>query len=80
MWYVYVLQSLVNNRHYTGSTNDLDRRLLEHNSGKTKYTSQTRPFKLIYKEEYETRLEARRRELFLKSGKGRELLKNIMGS
>ncbi|HVZ58457.1 MAG TPA: GIY-YIG nuclease family protein [Patescibacteria group bacterium] len=80
MWYVYVLQSLVNGRHFTGSTNDIERRLSEHNSGKTKYTSQTRPFKLIYKETYSTRLEARQRELFLKTGKGRELLKVLMGS
>ncbi len=77
MWYVYILESLVNNRHYTGYTKDLDRRLHEHNSGKTKYTSSTRPFKLIYKEEFDTRIEASKRERFLKSGKGRELIKEM---
>lgn len=80
MWYVYVLQSLVNGRHYTGSTDDIERRLKEHNAGKSKYTSLTRPFKLIYSEKLETRLEARRRELFLKTGKGREILKKILGT
>ncbi len=80
MWYTYVLKSTVNGRHYTGSTNNLERRIAEHNSGKTKSTSLTRPFTLVYKEEYNTRLEARRRELFLKTGQGRELLKNILGS
>ena len=79
MFYVYVLKSLKNGRRYTGSTNNLERRLLEHNSGQTKYTSQTGPFELIYKEKYKTKLEASKRERFLKSGKGRELLKEILG-
>jgi len=78
MYFVYVLRSLKNGRLYTGSTNNLKRRLLEHNLGKSKYTRLTRPFKLIYKETYKNNLEARRRELFLKSGKGRELLKGII--
>jgi putative endonuclease len=76
---VYVLKSLVNNRFYTGSTNDLERRLEEHNRGKSKYTRLTRPFVLVYKEEYHSRVEARRRERFLKTGKGREFLKTILG-
>lgn len=79
MYYVYVIKSLVNGRHYTGSTNDLVRRIEEHNSGQTKYTRLTRPFELIYKEVYNTSLEAKRRERFLKSGKGREFLKAILG-
>ncbi|RJQ36973.1 GIY-YIG nuclease family protein [Candidatus Microgenomates bacterium] len=78
MWYVYVLKSLRNERLYTGSTNDIERRFKEHNLGYCKYTRLTRPFKLIYQETYGTRLEARRRELFLKTGKGREILKNLL--
>lgn len=78
MWYVYILKSLVNDRLYTGSTNNLKRRLKEHNSGHSKYTSLTKPFKLVYQETYLTRIEARRRELFLKTGKGRELLKSLI--
>jgi putative endonuclease len=79
MFYVYVLKSLMNGRHYTGSTNNLERRINEHNLGQTKYTSQTGPFELIYKELYDTRLEATRREKFLKTGKGREFLKQTLG-
>lgn len=77
MYFVYILRSLINGRNYTGSTNNLERRLKEHNLGKSKYTKLTRPFKLVYKEEYLTRLEARRRELFFKTGKGREFLKTL---
>ena len=78
MWYIYILKSLKNNRLYTGSTNDIERRLKEHNSGQSKYTKLTKPFELVYKESFEERLEARRRELFLKTGKGRELLKSLI--
>lgn len=78
MWFVYVLKSLKNGRLYTGSTNNLERRLIEHNSGQTTYTRVTGPYNLIYSEKHLTRIEARRRELFLKTGKGRELLKAVI--
>ena len=80
MFYVYILKSLKYGRHYTGSTNNLERRIMEHNTGQTKYTSQTGPFELIYSEKYNTKLEAIRREKFLKTGKGRELLKEVLGA
>ena len=79
MWYVYVLRSARNGRLYTGSTNDLERRLQEHQRGKNRYARYAGPFELVYKEEYGTRLEARQRELFLKSGRGRALLKQEFG-
>jgi len=75
MFFVYILKSLKNNRNYIGSTNNPERRLQEHNSGESKYTSLTRPFKLIHSEIFNTRDEAVKRELFLKSGKGREWIK-----
>ena len=78
MYYVYILKSLKNGRFYTGSTNNLERRMHEHNVGQTKYTSKAGPFELVYKEPYNTSLGAKRREKFLKRGKGRELLKSIL--
>ena len=77
-WRVYVLRSRVNGRLYTGSTNDLERRLEEHARGKTVYTKYAGPFDLVYSEEQVGRPEARRRELFLKSGRGREELKRLL--
>ncbi len=83
-WFDYVpslcLKSLVNGRLYTGSTNNLERRMYEHNNGQTTYTRSTKPFKLVYKESYNTKLEAIQRERFLKTGKGRGLLKQMLGS
>ena len=78
MWYAYVLRSLKNQRLYIGCTNDLQRRLAEHNRGKNRYARYAGPFQLVYSESYPERLEARRRELFLKTGKGREFLKRAL--
>jgi len=78
MFTVYVLRSLKNGYRYIGQTNDLERRLLGHNSGLTKSIKSQTPFILVYKEIFNSRLEATRREKFLKSGQGREWLdKNV---
>jgi putative endonuclease len=62
---------------YVGMTTDLDRRLKEHNDGKSRTTRPYRPFKLIHTEVFSTRLEARAREKQLKSGYGKEFLKQL---
>ena len=58
-----------------GLTNDVDRRLDEHQSGKNKTTKPYRPFSLIHVESFPTRKEARTREIYLKSGSGKEWIK-----
>ena len=80
MFYVYVLYSSILNKRYVGSTSDIEKRLKEHNSGKSKFTSGGIPWKIIYSEKYSSNGEARKRELFLKSGKGRKLLDEILNS
>jgi len=75
MYYVYVLKSIRNGRFYVGSTNNIQRRLLEHNNGKSKYTKLTKPFQLLHSEEFSIRYEAVKREMALKSGQGRQWLK-----
>jgi putative endonuclease len=77
-FFTYVLKSEVAEKSYVGSTNDLDRRLSEHNNGKSIYTSRYKPWKLIYKEEFPTPEEARLREKYLKSKSGRKFLKNVV--
>ncbi|MCL5795536.1 MAG: GIY-YIG nuclease family protein [Patescibacteria group bacterium] len=78
MSYVYVLQSLKNHRLYTGSTNNLARRINEHLRGQGDYTRQTGPYKLVYCEKCNSLLEARRLERYYKTGKGREKIKDII--
>jgi len=75
MFFAYVLKSKKNNRFYYGCTNNLERRLYEHNIGHSKYTKLNRPFELVYFEEFEALKEARNRELFFKSGKGRDYIR-----
>lgn len=76
MYYAYVLESQKNARHYIRSTDDLRRRLKEHNDGiGGRYTSHNRPFVLIYYEAYISYDLARGAERFYKTGKGREVLK-----
>jgi putative endonuclease len=75
MFYTYILYSGKSNKHYYGSTNNLNNRLIEHNKGKVKFTRSLRPWTLKYFEEYPTRSEAFRRELFFKSINGRNWLK-----
>ena len=81
MFYVYVLSN-PKGILYKGFTSDLEARLQKHNAhdGFSGYTQGKGPWELIYKEEYENEAAARAREKFLKSGKGRELLKKILGA
>ena len=66
MFYAYLLRSKKDNKLYIGYTNDLRRRLREHNSGKNKSTKYRRPLELIYYEAYKSEQDARRREKNLK--------------
>jgi len=77
MFFAYALKSQIRNYIYVGLTNDVDRRLIEHNCGYNKKTKAYKPFKLIYSKKFETRHEARLKEKYLKSGIGKEFLKNI---
>ena len=67
---VYILRSLKDGIHYVGQTGDLTRRLKEHNQGRVRWTKQHVPWRVIYREEFDSRSEAIRREHFLKSPKG----------
>ncbi len=66
MFYVYILKSFKNSNLYIGSTNNLERRLAEHNSGNGGYTKKYLPYKLIYYEAYFANNDARERESNLK--------------
>jgi len=76
MLYVYILQSLKDGKWYTGWTNDLQKRISEHNKGITFSTRNRRPFKLIYYEASLEEKDAKAREKYLKSGMGKRYIKN----
>ena len=75
MFYVYALSSIERKYIYVGLTNNLNRRIAQHNNGYEKTTKPYRPFSLILVEECSTRKEARFREKYWKSGSGKEKLK-----
>jgi putative endonuclease len=79
-YYTYVLVSEKNGHFYIGLTSSLDRRVYQHNIGKVRSTKGRRPFKLFYYEEYQNKTDARKREIFLKSGQGRLFLKRKLNN
>ena len=68
--FLYILKSLKDQEYYIGIAEDVEKRLKQHNAGKTFSTRSRRPFLLIYEEEHPTREAARKREMFLKSYAG----------
>ncbi len=74
---VYVLVSERDKKRYIGFTNNVERRLTEHNMGKVKSTKNRRPLTLVYTEVYENKSEAMEREKHFKTHQGRDYLKSL---
>lgn len=79
MFYIYVLKSKKDNSQYIGLSENIEERLKEHNAGRVASTKSKRPWRLIYTEPFLKRLEARKREKYLKSAAGRRFRKKIVG-
>ena len=72
MFYVYILQSINFPEHfYVGYTNDLERRLKEHNSGDSLHTNKFKPWNLRACIAFDSKEKAIKFEHFLKTGNGR---------
>ena len=82
MYYVYLLKSLKDGNLYTGSTNDLEGRLAQHNNGEVVSTKSRTPFEVVYYEAYRSEHDARMREsnLKLRSRAFTQLKKRVQGS
>jgi len=76
-FHVYVLHSSKIDKIYTGHTNNLERRIIEHNAGLETSTKNKGHWILIHKEKFKTRSEAMKREKDLKTGKGRDFLRKF---
>jgi len=77
MHYVYVLKSRVSKKSYIGKTNNMSRRIKEHNVGKNIFTKRYLPWDLVYYEEFMSEKEAINKEKYYKSHTGRNKLKVI---
>ncbi len=77
-YYVYVLSSLTKDFIYVGFTSDLKRRVQEHNSGSELSTKPYIPFELIHYEAYRNEKDAKRREEYFKTTKGKTTLRMMI--
>lgn len=76
--YVYVLESLKHKDLYVGYTNDLNKRIKEHNRGLVFSTKPYLPWRIIFFEAYRNEKDAKRREKYLKTSQGGRLLKRML--
>lgn len=74
-FYVYILESQSKSRRYIGRTDNLKRRLKEHNRGLNQSTKSYAPWTLIYYEACRNPDDAKRREKYYKTSQGGRLLK-----
>ena len=79
MFYAYVLKSINHEFQYKGHCENLNKRLVHHNSGMTASNRPYIPFHMVYSEEFNTREEAIQREKYFKSAAGRRFLKKKLG-
>ena len=78
MFYTYILKSLNNGAYYVGSCEDVDARFNLHNTEQVKSTKRYVPWKLMYREEYKTLSEARKRETQIKSWHKRAAIEKLI--
>ena len=78
MFYVCVLKSLKDKKSYIGYSADLKNRFLEHQAGKVVSTKFRRPFQLLFYEAFHSSADAKRRERYFKTTKGKSSLKQML--
>ena len=78
IWYVYSLYSYKSDIIYVGMSQDPEKRLLEHNNGKTRSTKAHIPWVKFFQEEIGERGKAREREKYYKSASGKKKLKKLL--
>lgn len=80
MFEMYIIQSLKDEKYYIGSTDNLEKRLIRHNKGYSRYTKNKGPFKLVYREEFASRSDAKKREYYIKSLKSRSAIEKLISA
>lgn len=78
MYYVYILKSRNKDWIYTGYTANLRKRFKEHNEGLSKSTKPYKPLELIFYEAYKSKSDAKRREEYFKTTRGKRVLRLIL--
>ncbi len=78
MFVTYILKSKIKKRYYIGSTSDLVSRLIRHNNGRNCSTKYGIPWEVVYEESFQTKQDAYRREIQIKSYKGGEAFQKLV--
>lgn len=78
MYYVYLIKSKIKDWQYIGYTADLRKRFSEHQKGLSPATKPYRPLELIFYEAYKTKSDAKRREKYFKTNKGKRTLRLML--
>ena len=79
-YYVYILQSELDNNFYTGYTKNIELRFEQHQKGQVESTKNRRPLKLIYFEACLNQQDATHREKYLKTHYGKMFIRNRLKS
>ena len=77
-YYVYILHNPQKNFIYIGYSTNLKNRFEEHNHGYSKSTKAYLPLELIHYESYRNKKDAKRREMYLKTNKGKTTIKTML--
>ena len=77
-YYIYILKSLQTGQYYIGQTQNLEKRIVKHNSGYVNSTSKASPWQLIYSEQFETRSDSVKREKEIKGWKSRARIEKLV--
>ena len=78
MFKVYILYSSQIDQYYVGHTQDIEDRLMRHNSGSSLSTKKGKPWILMYTESFDTRSEAMIREKAIKKMKSRAYIEQLI--
>ena len=79
MYYVYIIESLIDGDYYKGSTADYTKRVEQHNRGESSFTKTKLPWKLVFLQAFDTKREALIREKQLKRC-NKEYLRSLIHS
>jgi len=77
IFYACIIKCKIDRSLYKGSTENLDLRLKQHNSGKSDYTAKKLPWELVYSGQFNTGEEALNRVRYFKSAAGRRFIKKL---
>ncbi|MFZ1976737.1 MAG: GIY-YIG nuclease family protein [Bacteroidota bacterium] len=79
-YFVYILYSKILDRFYIGTTNNIERRLAQHNRPHKGYTNSGQPWILLYSEQFVSKKDALIRELYIKKKKSKEFIEKLIKS